>query len=91
MGCVRDHDAVPITEIVRVLATSPTPSGRLELYYDVSGEMLPDEQTVGWPKFWVNQFDESDVLVERHGPFDIEDEALEFGELILAAEGWTTP
>jgi hypothetical protein len=82
---------MPITEIVRVLATSPSPSGRLDLFYDVSGEMLPDEQTFGWPRFWVNQLDENQALIQRHGPFEVEDEALEFGESKLGAEGWTTP
>jgi len=75
---------MPITEIVRVLAEAALPGGRLQLLYDVTGRMLPDEETVGWPAFWVRELDpRSDAgggLVATHGPFETEDEALEFGE-----------
>ncbi len=72
---------MPITEIVRVLAVADLPGGTLELLYDVTGRMLPDEETVGWPAFWVRRLD-GGVLVATHGPFATEDEALERGEAL---------
>jgi|GEM_PF-1697792 len=78
---------MPITEIVRVLARAQSPTGALELLYDVTGAMLPDEETLGWPAFWVRQLQGS-ALIATHGPFDTEDEAVEFGELSLGAAEW---
>ena len=75
---------MPITEIVRVLARGRATAGSFELLYDVTGAMLPDEQTVGWPAFWVRELRgdgvEAPELVATHGPFETEDEAIEFGE-----------
>ncbi len=68
---------MPITEIVRVLARSTTSDGRtLELLYDVDGSCKADEQTVGWPRFWIREW-RGGALLDIHGPCDDEDEALE--------------
>ena len=77
---------MPITEIVRVLAVSGSPEGTLELLYDVDGSAKPDEQTVGWPRFWIRRADG-----RVHGPFDDEDDAVAFGVEALGAAGWESP
>ncbi len=69
---------MPITEIVRVLAESDTYDGRvLELLYDVDGSAKSDEDTVGWPRFWIRER-RAGRLEATHGPFDDEDEAVDF-------------
>jgi hypothetical protein len=71
---------MPITEIVRILARAETAAGSLELLYDVTGTMQPDEQTVGWPRFWVRELDVAGRLLRVQGPFETEDEAIAWGE-----------
>ncbi len=79
---------MPITEIVRVLAGSTTSDQRrLELLYDVDGTTRPDEQTFGWPRFWIREW--TGEQLTTHGPFDDEDEAVEAGDA-LGARGWRT-
>lgn len=77
---------MPITEIVRVLARCTTSdSRRLELLYDVDGTARPDEQTVGWPRFWIREW--SGAAMVTHGPFDSEDDAVE-AATTLGAGSW---
>ncbi len=71
---------MPITEVVRILARAAFPGGTFELLYDVTGEMLPDEQTFGWPAFWLREVDSEGVLRTVHGPFETEDEAVSWAE-----------
>ncbi|MCO4768456.1 MAG: hypothetical protein KDA24_00390 [Deltaproteobacteria bacterium] len=71
---------MPITEIVRILARASFPGGTYELLYDVTGEMLPDEETLGWPAFWLRELDGDTVLQRVHGPWETEDEAIEWAE-----------
>ncbi len=66
---------MPITEIVRTIATGP---GHLDgrpvtgaLAGDVDGRFGPDEDAVGYPAFWLRV--EGQVI----GPFEHEDEAVE--------------
>jgi hypothetical protein len=42
--------------------------------------MQPDEQTVGWPRFWVRELDVAGRLLRVQGPFETEDEAIAWGE-----------
>ncbi|NND84608.1 MAG: hypothetical protein HKN46_05605 [Acidimicrobiia bacterium] len=77
---------MPITEVVRVLARAEHAGGAFELLYDVSGQMLPDEQTLGWPAFWLRCLDREGVLREVLGPFPTEDEAVERAEGLGAGE-----
>ncbi len=71
---------MPITEIVRVLAVAEGPGGTSwELLYDVDGTMRPDEETLGWPQFWLREVREGE-LHATHGPFPTEDEAVEEAE-----------
>jgi hypothetical protein len=67
---------VPITEVIRILATATAADGReVGLLYDVDGRMGADEDAVGPPTFWLR------VDGESHGPFETE------GEAVDAAEG----
>ncbi len=62
---------MPITEVVRILATALAADGRsVGLLYDVDGQMGADEDAVGPPTFWLR------VDGVSHGPFDGEDDAV---------------
>jgi hypothetical protein len=66
---------MPITEIVRTIASGPGLHGgravTVELAYDVDGRFGLDEDAVGYPAFWL-RVDERVV-----GPFDYEQEAID--------------
>ena len=63
---------MPITEIVRILATATGPGGiEVGLLYDVDGRMDADEATLGFPCFWLR------VEGRSEGPFEHEGEAVE--------------
>lgn len=66
---------MPITEVVRILASAATTDGRsVGLLYDVDGTMGADEQTFGYPKFWLR------IDGASHGPFETEDDAVDEAE-----------
>ncbi len=63
---------MPITEVVRILASAIAPDGRsVGLLYDVDGHMGPDEDAIGPPAFWLR------VDGRSHGPFETEDDAVD--------------
>jgi hypothetical protein len=77
---VCDHCVVPITEVVRILATAAASSGQsVGLLYDVDGRMGADEDAVGPPSFWLR------VDGTSHGPFETEDQAVEEAECRFGA------
>jgi len=69
------HAPVPITEIVRTIASAPGQhEGRtvtVELAVDVDGRFGPDEDAIGYPAFWLRV---GGLVV---GPFEYEGEAAE--------------
>jgi hypothetical protein len=62
---------MPITEVVRVLASAPGPEGGVDLVYDTDGHQGPDEQARGWPRFWLRG------RGCELGPFDDEQAAID--------------
>ena len=74
-GAFCDHDLVPITEVVRILASATGSDGRVVgLLYDVDGRMGADEDAVGPPAFWLR------IEGASHGPFETEGDAVEAAE-----------
>ena len=70
---------MPITEIVRVLATGRSSTATVDLFYDVDGRMGPDEEARARPFFWLKIRDRE---VRTLGPYYDELEALEQGETL---------
>ena len=68
---------MPITEIVRVLATGRSHTATIDLFYDVDGRMGTDEEARARPFFWL-RVRNSEVRIL--GPFFDELDALDEGE-----------
>lgn len=63
---------MPITEVIRILATAVGNDGReIGLLYDVDGRMGVDEEAFGFPSFWLR------VDGVSHGPFESEGDAVD--------------
>lgn len=75
---------LPITEIVRVIASAPgSVDGRavcVDLAVDTDGRMGDDEDAIGYPAFWLH----AGGLV--CGPFEHEDEAVAAARERLGAD-----
>jgi hypothetical protein len=67
---------MPITEIVRVLASGTAGDLRVELFYDVDGRMGPDEDAKSRPFFWL-RLGSADGSPHVLGPFGDEPEAMD--------------
>ncbi len=72
---------MPITEIVRVLATGSLGDARVELFYDVDGRMGADEDARARPWFWL-KLRASGAAAEVLGPFPDEPDALDRAEAL---------
>ena len=72
--------AMPITEIVRVLARGRNATSEVEMFYDVDGRMGPDEGACGRPHFWLKLRGATGESVL--GPYDDEPDALRAGEAL---------